>query len=77
MITDQNHMRHRYESAVAGAPSWRASFAHRTAVALSHNSDAFRALAEGYLDAGTAGFTTGTTKRHNPCAAHSHRARPT
>jgi hypothetical protein len=80
VTTNRAHLLHRYESAVAGAPSWRASFLCPTttaSVADTAISDASRALVEGHLEAVTTGFTTGNTKRHNPCTTHSHRARST
>lgn len=62
-------------STTQGAPSWRPSFSSLPAVSLFGNA---RAFADGADEAGTAGFTTGNTKRHNACTnAHSHRARST
>lgn len=64
-------------SMTQGASSWRPSFVSLPAVTLSGASRPFAAVAVA-VEAGTTGFTTGNTKRHNPCNdAHSHRARST
>ncbi|MDA3039768.1 MAG: hypothetical protein O3C27_09615 [Actinomycetota bacterium] len=78
-MIDQAHMRQCHPSAVVAASSWRLSPLTRTALTrtAAASTAAARVFVEGDLEAGTTGFDRDNTKRHNPCPAHSHRARPT